>query len=147
MNDLIQKVITWVGERNLNDGSDPKTQALKLISTAGELSRSIANREDCRNDVGNCIVDIIILSTINNYNIQQFIVGSDLSNIDDNHDSVSSFMYELWQGLGRLSNAINEGDDYRSTLDDMLIILSGIAKFYSYSLEECLEIVYNDKKE
>ena len=142
MNKLIQNVINWAEEKNLINGSDPKTQTLKLISAAGELTRSIANKEDCRNAVGDCFVVIIVLSAMDEYNIAEFISQSDLSKIDDNHDSVSSFMYELWQGLGRLSDAINKGDSYRSTLDDLLIILSGIARSYNYSIEECLEIAY-----
>ena len=147
MNDLLLKVITWIEEKNLNDVSDSKTQILKLISAAGELSKSISNREDCRQDVGNCMVHILTLSAINKYSIKHFIMGSDLANIDDNHDGISSYMYELWQGFGRLSKAVNQDDDYRSTLDDLVIILSGIARFYNYSIEECVEIAYNEIKD
>lgn len=146
MNDLMKKIITLEQERNLTKDFDPKIRALKLISAAGKLSRSIAMREDCRNDVGNCIVNILILSVINNYGIEKFLAASNLSNIDENHDSVSSYMYELWGALGLLSTAITEGNDYRSTLDDMVIILSGIARFSNYSLEECADIAYNNSQ-
>lgn len=144
MNELIQKVISWVKENDLIDKSDSKTLTLNLVSKAGGLSRSIAIREDCRDAIGNCFIVIITLSTLEKYNIAEFIERSDLSKIDDNHDSISSFMYELWQGFGRLSDAINKGDTYNSTLDDLLITLSGIAGFYNYLLEECLEIAYNN---
>lgn len=147
MNELIQKVTCWAEARDMIGGSDPKTQTLKLISEAGKLSRSIANKKDCRNDVGDCFVVLVILSAMDGYNIGEFIAKSDLSKIDDNHDSVSSFMYELWEGFGRLSDAIIKGDSYRSTLDDLLIILSGIARFYNYSIEECLEIAYSNIKD
>lgn len=147
MNELIQKVTIWAEEKNLIGGSDSKTQTLGLISAAGKLSRSVANNEGIRNDVGKCFVMIIVLSAMDKYNIGEFIARSDLSKIDDCHDSVSSFMYELWEEFGVLSDAINKGDSYRSTLDDLLIILSGIARYYSYSLEECLEIVYNHTKD
>ena len=60
MNELIQKVTCWAEARDMIGGSDPKTQTLKLISEAGKLSRSIANKEDCRNDVGDCFVVIDI---------------------------------------------------------------------------------------
>ncbi|PSJ16261.1 hypothetical protein [Nitrosomonas supralitoralis] len=142
----MKKIITLEQERNLTKDFDPKIRALKLISAAGKLSRSIAMREDCRNDVGNCIVNILILSVINDYGIEEFLAASNLSNIDENHDSVSSYMYELWGALGLLSTAITEGNDYRSTLDDMVIILSGIARFSSYSLEECADIAYNNSQ-
>ena len=143
MNQLMQNVINWAEKRNLISSSDPKTQTLKLISDAGKLSKCLIDKEDCRNNVGNCFVRLIILSGMDGYNMGEFIAQSDLSKIDDTHDSVSSFMYELWQGFGRLSDAVNEGNSYRSILDDLLIILAGIARFYNYSLEECLEIAYN----
>ncbi|SFF18523.1 hypothetical protein [Nitrosomonas sp. Nm166] len=142
MNHLIQDVISWAEERNLISGSDHKTQTLKLISEAGKLSKSLNFKEDCRSNVGNCFIRLIVLSAMDEYNIEEFIAQSDLSKIDDTHDSVSSFMYELWQGLGRLSDAVNDKDSYRSIVDDLLIMLSGIARFYNYSLEECLEIAY-----
>lgn len=147
MNELIQKVTTWTEERNLIAGSDPKIQTLKLISEAGKLSRSIANRKDCRNDVGDCFIVIIVLSAMDKYNIGEFIARSDLSKIDDDHDAISSFMYELWEEFGVLSDAINKGNPYRAILDDLLIILSGIARFYNYSLEECLEVAYRHIKD
>lgn len=147
MNELIQKVTNWAEEGNLVADSDSRTQTLKLISKAGKLSRSIANRKDCRNDVGDCFVVIIVLSAMDAYNIGEFIARSDLSKIDDDHDAISSFMYELWEEFGVLSDAINKGDPYRAILDDLLIILSGIARFYSYSLEECLEIAYHHIKD
>ena len=147
MNELIHKVTTWADEGNLIGGSDSKTQTLKLISEAGKLSRTIANRKDCRNDVGNCFVVIIVLAAMDEYNIGEFIARSDLSKIDDDHDAISSFMYELWEEFGVLSDAVNKGNPYRSILDDLLIILSGIAKFYNYSLEECLEIACHQIKE
>lgn len=147
MNELIQKVTTWAEERNLIAGADPKTQTLKLISEAGKLSRSIANRKDCRNDVGDCFVAIIVLSAMDAYNIAEFIAQSDLSKINDDHDAISSFMYELWEEFGVLSDAINKGDPYRAILDDLLIILSGVARFYNYSLEECLAVAYHHIKD
>lgn len=147
MNELIQKVTTWAGERNLIAGSDPKIQTLKLISEAGRLSRSVANRKDCRNDVGDCFVAIIVLSAMDEYNIGEFIARSDLSKIDDDHDAISSLMYELWEEFGVLSDAINKGNPYRAILDDLLIILAGIARFYNYSLRECLEVAYHHIKD
>jgi hypothetical protein len=140
MNELIHKVTIWADKRNLIRGADSKAQALQLISEAGKLSRTIANRKDCRNDVGECFVAIIVLAAIDEYDIGEFIARSNLSKIDDDHDAISSFMYELWEEFGVLSNAVNKGDSYRAIVDDLLIILSGIAGFYNYSLEECLEV-------
>ncbi len=144
MNDLMKRIIALEKERNLSKDFDSKIRTLKLISDAGKLSRSIVMREDLRSDIGNCIVDILILSVINNYDVEKFLAESNLSNIDDNHDSVTSYMYELWQALGLLSFTIMEDKDHRAILDNMVILLSGIARFSNYSLEECAAIAYNN---
>ncbi len=144
MNELMKKIIAVEQERNSSGKFDPTVRILKLVSSAGKLSRTIAAREDCRNDAGHCIIDILILSVINNRSIEEFLAGSNLANIDESHDTVTSYMYELWQALGMLSTAITSGDDYRPILDDMLIILAGIARFSNYSLEECVEIANHD---
>jgi hypothetical protein len=144
MNELMKKIIAAEEERNSSGKFDPIVRLLKLVSSTGKLSQTVAGREDCRHDVGNCIVDILILSVANHSSIEQFLTASNLANIDETHDSVTSYMYELWQALGMLSTAITEGDDYRSILDDMLIILAGIARFSNYSVEECVEIAHHN---
>lgn len=143
MNEFMKKIIAVEEERNSSGKFDPVHRVLKLVSSAGKLSRTVAGREDCRIDVGHCIVDILILSVNNNASIEQFLAASNLSNIDDSHDSATSYLYELWQALGMLSTAITAGSDYRSILDDMLIILAGIARFSNYSVEECVKIAYS----
>jgi len=142
MNELMKKIIAAEQQKNSSGKSDSTIRVLKLVSSVGRLSRTVAGREDCRNDVGHCIVDILILSVVNHSSIEQFLTGSNLANIDESHDSVTSYMYELWQALGLLSGAITAGDDYRSLLDDMLITLAGIARFSNYSFEECVEIAH-----
>lgn len=143
MNELMKKIIAAEQEKNSSGKFDPVPRVLKLVSSAGKLSRTVAGREDCRIDVGCCIVDILVLSVDNNASIEQFLTASNLSNIDDSHDSATSYMYELWQALGLLSTAITAGNDYRSILDDMLIILAGVARFSNYSLEECVKMAYS----
>ena len=143
MNELMKKIIAAEEEKSSSGKFDPTVRVLKLVSSAGKLSRTVAAREDCRIDVGCCIVDILVLSVNNNASIEQFLTASNLSNIDDSHDSATSYLYELWQALGRLSAALISGNDYRSILDDMLITLGGIARFSNYSLEECVKMAYS----
>jgi len=62
MDDLIQKVDEWAEERNLISGSDPKSQTLKLMSEVGELADNINKRLDVRDDIGDCLVVLIIIA-------------------------------------------------------------------------------------
>lgn len=62
MEQLTENVLSWAHERNLIQGSDPKSQTLKLMSEAGELADNINKGLDCRDDIGDCIVVLIILA-------------------------------------------------------------------------------------
>lgn len=60
--DLINKVEQWADDRNLIEGSDPKSQFHKLIQEAAELSESICKGKDATDDVGDVLVVLIILA-------------------------------------------------------------------------------------
>ena len=62
MDVLINKVLDWADDRNLIEGSDPKSQCLKLMSEVGELADNINKKQDCRDDIGDCFVVLIILA-------------------------------------------------------------------------------------
>ena len=56
MKKLIEKVEQWADDRNLIDGSDSKSQVLKLMSEVGELADTINKGGDPIDDIGDCIV-------------------------------------------------------------------------------------------
>lgn len=62
MQELINKVEQWAHDRNIINGSDSKTQMLKLISEIGELADSINKGRDCRDDIGDCLVVLTIIA-------------------------------------------------------------------------------------
>lgn len=62
MEDLIEKVLIWANDRNLIEGSDPKTQMLKCISECGELADNINKQNDIRDDIGDVLVPLIIIA-------------------------------------------------------------------------------------
>lgn len=71
MNELIRNVQQWAYERNLISGSDPKSQTLKLMSEAGELADNINKGKDCKDDIGDCAVVLIILAEQLGYTLQE----------------------------------------------------------------------------
>ena len=66
MNNLIEKVIQWHRDRNLIDGSDDKSQVLKLLQELGELSDSVCKDEDIQDDIGDMLVVMINICERNN---------------------------------------------------------------------------------
>lgn len=70
---LIQKIEQWAHERNLILGSDTKSQTLKLMAEAGELADSINKGTDARDDIGDCIVVLIILAAQKGYELSECI--------------------------------------------------------------------------
>jgi len=71
MIELFEKVSEWAHERNLINGSDTKSQTLKLMSEVGELADNINKGADCRDDIGDCLVVLTILAEQNGYTIQE----------------------------------------------------------------------------
>ena len=66
MNNLIENVIQWHRDRNLIEGSDDKSQVLKLLQELGELSDSVCKDEDIQDDIGDMLVVMINICERNN---------------------------------------------------------------------------------
>ena len=62
MDELIEKVEQWADDRNLIMGSSARAQCLKLMSEVGELADNLAKNRDCTDDIGDCMVVLIIMA-------------------------------------------------------------------------------------
>jgi|TARA_Y100001938_G_scaffold42027_1_gene57887 NTP pyrophosphatase (non-canonical NTP hydrolase) len=54
---------------------------------------------------------------------------------------------KLMQELGELSDHACKGEDIRDDLGDMLVVMLNIMKRNNFTIEECLEMAYNDIKD
>ena len=71
MNELINKVIKWGHDRNLIDGGCPKAQMLKCVSEVGELADNVNKQKDIRDDVGDVLVTLILLTAQHDLTLDQ----------------------------------------------------------------------------
>ena len=62
MDELIDKIEDWADDRNLIMGSSARVQCLKLMSEVGELADNLAKNRDCTDDIGDCMVVLIIMA-------------------------------------------------------------------------------------
>jgi len=54
---------------------------------------------------------------------------------------------KLIQEMGELSDNVCKGNDIRDDIGDMLVVLINIAKRNNLTLENCLEVAWNDIKD
>ena len=54
---------------------------------------------------------------------------------------------KLMQELGELSDHACKGEDIRDDLGDILVVMLNIMKRNNFTIEECLEMAYNDIKD
>jgi len=68
---LISSICQWHYDRNLIDGSDDKSQFVKLVSEVGELADSIAKQKSVADDIGDIIVVLVNIAERNNLSIEK----------------------------------------------------------------------------
>ena len=70
MQNTIDKIIQWHKDRNLIDGSDDKTQTLKLLQELGELSDSVCKEKSILDDIGDMLVVMINICERNQVSLE-----------------------------------------------------------------------------
>ena|SRR5690606_5569051 len=58
----IQLIEQWADNRNLIEGSDPKSQFVKLVEEVGELANDIAKGKDVKDSIGDVAVVLAIIA-------------------------------------------------------------------------------------
>lgn len=141
MEELINKVVQWSKDRNLNT-ADPNKQRLKLWEEFGELNAAIArnDREGAIDAIGDMLVVMIIYK-------QQLGYGSNdvfepkLDNLD--------FLGRLEDTalIDYIGRGISESRSYIEVLRMVVENLTVLSYRLSTNLEECLQSAYNEIKD
>ena len=63
-------VVHWAAERSILRHSTPQAQMLKLVSEMGELADNLAKGRDTKDDIGDCMVVLAIISAMQGYNLK-----------------------------------------------------------------------------
>ena len=142
MLELIKKIEQWAEDRNIIRGSEPIDQAMKLFSEFGELADNVGKGRDCRDDIGDVFVVLVIICKQCDVDINSHYQGSESS------WGVKTLTRCLAEFLSRL---VYDLDHYKEDVDGQLIQalshLSGIAELTGSTLEECVQIAYDDIKD
>ena len=138
MKELIQKIEQWATDRNIIKGSKPIDQAMKLFSEFGELADNVGKGRDCRDDIGDCAVVLIIMC-------RQLGIPA-IDSIQKDNDNYSIKEYVTWAGYWMCS-WVSSGMSNNEELGFIFSNLINIAQLNNSNLEECVQIAYNDISE
>ena len=138
MKELIQKIEQWATDRNIIKGSKPIDQAMKLFSEFGELADNVGKGRDCRDDIGDVFVVLTIMAKQNGETLKNHIDKTFYSSYKCEKTAVS-FLAKI---LFVIENNYNE-TAIISALDNLRFI----ANHFGHTLEECVQIAYNDIKD
>lgn len=139
MNELIAKIEQWAEDRNIINGTRPIDQAMKLFSEFGELADNVGKGRDCRDDIGDVFVVLTIMAKQYDIEIRRVL----------NMPLPAECLCLKWD-VASLGKSINDFVlEYNEILHLGLCIsfLSFICKRSGYTLQECVEIAYNDIKD
>lgn len=72
LNNEFEPIRQWAQERGIYEKGDPKTQYLKLMEEAGELSKAILNKDrlEIEDAIGDCVVVLTNLAALCNMSIE-----------------------------------------------------------------------------
>lgn len=71
LEELINKTVQWAESRGILENPCAKTQALKTVSEMGEFADNIAKGRDCRDDIGDILVTLILQCEIQNTTLEE----------------------------------------------------------------------------
>lgn len=141
MNELIAKIEQWAEDRNIIKGSKPIDQAMKLFSEFGELADNVGKGRDCRDDIGDVFVVLTIIAKQ---------IELDFTEIAElNYPPIESGLKETVAFLGCSLGSLLAGQEEDNGLGFSVVIglLYNIATKCNYTIEECVQIAYNDIKD
>ena len=139
MQELIKKIEQWAEDRNIINGSKPIDQAMKLFSEFGELADNVGKGRDCRDDIGDIFVVLTIMCK------QLKISTIDVIKEDDTNNS-SLKESVTWIGYFA-SSWVSDGMYNTNELWFIFSNLIHIAQLNDTTLQECVQIAYNDIKD
>ena len=144
MNELIAKIEQWAEDRNIIKGSKPIDQAMKLFSEFGELADNVGKGRDCRDDIGDVFVVLTIISRQTERSILDYMEGSARLSLKHNKEAVTELGYYLAPFVSYLTIPPQFN---KQGLVESIRILKSIAINIDSTLEECVQIAYNDIKD
>lgn len=138
MKELISKIEQWAEDRNIIKGSKPIDQAMKLFSEFGKLADNVGKGRDCRDDIGDIFVVLVIIAKQKGLDIMQAMHYSGIS--------VGSLKHGVVNLAGCLEYFITQ-DGGQSSLMECLESLDAVCWESNCKMVDCVSLAYRDIKD
>lgn len=142
MNELIAKIEQWAEDRNIIKGSKPIDQAMKLFSEFGELADNVGKGRDIKDDCGDIFVVLTIMAKQTGMDILDSVNKKSLPLNED----IKTLVGRLSEQLTTLALISQESRLPIFALNNSVSYLKLICLVKRYTLEECVQIAYDDIK-
>jgi hypothetical protein len=144
MKETTIKIMTWGADRKITTNGKYETQWLKLVSEYGELCDNIAKSKDIRDDIGDMYVVVVMMGRIAGLTIEDFSRAIDASSMPTYSINAKALIGVLHNEIGGLRF---KGRMSVSSVSDIMVVLREIAFGAGSTLDECVDIAYNDIKD
>jgi NTP pyrophosphatase (non-canonical NTP hydrolase) len=136
----VELIKQWGRDRGITVNGTHQGQWYKLISEFGELADSLAKGSDPRDDIGDMFVVLVMICEIRKVDIDQALNMARL--VEFENAEVYELMGWLLMDIQTLQYQANVGRAVK-----VVCILTAIAEAHGHTLEDCMEIAYNDIKD
>lgn len=148
LNELERATLQWSYDRGILTNGKATTQALKLMSEAGELAKNLNEEKDIRDDIGDCLVVLTNLANITKTSLD----ACGLHQLRFREHPLEDYferaiILDFQSNLGKLCDNVAKGLSIEVDIKLALISLQEICNFYELSMVECWNLAYNDIKD
>lgn len=139
------KVIYWANQRDLIKKENSTVQIFKLIEESSEIFKAYLDNNvgEIKDGIGDTQIVIYIL-------LEQLGIQEVIKPFEFNPQSVKSDLFEFHKAISNIVYSYNYIYKHEkvsiSSINVALGYLQNIARYYNSSLEECLELAYNEIK-
>jgi len=144
LKELQEKTLTWAHQRGILTNGKATTQALKLVSEAGELCQHHLEAKDIKDDIGDCLVVLTNLSSLTKCDFDASIA---IKNKPVLVGDIWYMIVKLNSILGNLCDNVAKDLSIEAEIYYSFYILTAIADLKDTTLEECWNLAYNDIKD
>jgi len=139
MTDTIELIKQWGADRGITINGTHRGQWYKLASEYGELCDNLAKGKDIKDDIGDMFVVLVMISEIGKVDLDK---AMNLATCVKWQDAE---VYDLVGWMLLSVGALR----YKSNIDravDIIAALAALAEAHDTTLDECIDIAYQDIK-
>ena len=148
LSELEQATLQWSYDRGILTNGKATTQALKLMSEAGELAGNLNNNNDIKDDIGDCLVVLTNLAGLTKTSLDECGLQSlGFVEMPGENYFERNIILSFLDILGKLCDNVAKGLDIKIDIKLALVNLQEICNFYELSMVECWNLAYEDIKD